>query len=161
MASRTVMRVEGLKELDADLLALAEDFKVSNARSVLRGALKDGGQLIADAGAALAPRDPATSKNKLADSYTVGSKLSRRQRQQNRKESALEVYVGPTSHPKSVQTEFGNSHQAPEPHLRPAWDANWRPALDLIVDRIKVRLEQTRKRLARKAEREAAKMKAG
>ena len=153
--AKQVFKIEGLAELDEALVALAEEFSERNAKNVLRSALKDGGQLVADAGEALAPR----LSGKLADSYTVGAKLSRRQKRANRKESQIEVYVGPTPHPKSVQTEFGNSHQAPHPHLRPAWDSTWRSALNHIVARTKERLEKTRKRLARKAEREAAKMK--
>lgn len=150
-------RIEGLKELDSALVGLAEEFSPRNAKNVLRGALKDGAQIIADAGEALAPR----LSGGLAKSYTVGSKLSRRQRKQHKKESAIEVFAGPGPAAKSVQTEFGNAHQAPEPHLRPAWDAKVMPALDLIIKRVKERVEQTRKRLVRKAEREAAKLKAG
>jgi hypothetical protein len=155
--ARDIIKVEGLKDLDAALVALADEFHPRNARSVLRGALKDGGKIIADAGEVFAPR----LSGELADSYTVGSKLSRRQKKLHNKESQIEVFVGPTPHAKSVQTEFGNAHQAPHPHLRPAWDGNWRSVLDLIVDRAKERLEKTRKRLARKAERDAAKMAAG
>lgn len=156
-SSRAMLRLGGGKELDAALKGLAEEFHPRNARNVLRGALKDGGQIIANAGEARAPRD----KGHLADSYTVGSKLSRRQRRAHKKESQIETFVGPTPHPKSVQTEFGNAHQAPHPHLRPAWDGNWSRVLDLIIKRTKERLEQTRARLARKAAREAAKMNSG
>lgn len=155
MASqKTLFKVEGLEELDQAFVGLAEEFHPRNARNVLRGALKDGGKIIADAGEANAPR----LSGKLAESYTVGSKLSRRQRRQHKKESQIEVFVGPTPHPKSVQTEFGNAHQAAHPHLRPAWDGNWKRVLELIVDRAKERLEATRKRLVRKAEREANKL---
>lgn len=156
MASqKTLFKVEGLKELDQALVALSEEFHPRNARNVLRGALKDGGKIIADAGEANAPR----LSGELADSYTVGTKLSRRQKRQHKKESQIEVFVGPTPHAKSVQTEFGNAHQAPHPHLRPAWDSNVTRVLDLIVSQIKERLEKTRARLARKAERDAAKAK--
>lgn len=153
--AKEFFKVEGLKDLDAALVGLAEEFHPRNARNVLRGALKDGGQIIADAGEANAPR----LSGQLAESYTVGSKLSRRQKKLHKKESQLEVFVGPTPHPKSVQTEFGNAHQAPQPHLRPAWDGNVMRVLDLIVERTKERLEKTRARLARKAEREAQKLK--
>jgi HK97 gp10 family phage protein len=155
-STRTTFRVEGLSELDAALIELADEFHPRNARNVLRGALKDGGQIIADAGEANAPR----LTGQLAQSYTVGAKLSRRQRGQYTRESAIETFVGPTPHPKSIQTEFGNSHQAAHPHLRPAWDANWRRVLDVITSRAAERLEATRKRLVRRAEREAAKLKA-
>ncbi|RJP54168.1 MAG: hypothetical protein C4583_03295 [Anaerolineaceae bacterium] len=153
--ARQMFTVEGLKELDEALVGLAEEFSPRNARNVLRSALRDGGQIIADAGEANAPR----LSGKLADSYMVGGKLSRRQKSQHRKESDIETFVGPTPHPKSVQTEFGNAHQAPHPHLRPAWDGNWRRVLDHIVMRAKERLESTRKRLVKKAEREAARLK--
>lgn len=152
--AKSIFKVEGLRELDAALVGLATEFAPRNARNVLRGALKDGGQIVADAGEAMAPK----LSGGLAESYTVGTKLSRRQRQMHRRESQIEVFVGPTPHPKSVQTEFGNAHQAPHPHLRPAWDANWRKALDEIVKQVRVRLEQTRARLARKAERDAARI---
>lgn len=154
---RQVFEIEGLSDLDRALVELAEEFSPRNARNVLRGALKDGGQIIADAGERLAPK----LTGGLAQSYTVGGKLSRRQKKTHKKESDIETFVGPTPHPKSVQTEFGNAHQAAQPHLRPAWDGNVRAVLDLIVTRAKERLEQTRARLARKAERLAAQMKAG
>jgi HK97 gp10 family phage protein len=153
--AKEVFKIEGLKELDAALVGLAEEFSPRNAKNVLRGALKDGAQIIADAGESLAPR----LTGGLAQSYTVGTKLSRRQRRQHKKESAIEVFAGPGPAAKGVQTEFGNAHQAPEPHLRPAWDGNWRTALNLIIERAKERLEKTRRRLVKKAEREAAKLK--
>jgi hypothetical protein len=153
--TKELIRLEGLKELDKALVGLAEEFHPRNARSVLRSSLKEGGKIIADAGEALAPR----LSGELADSYTVGSKLSRRQKRAHKKESQIETFVGPTPHAKSVQTEFGNAHQAPHPHLRPAWDANWKRVLDTITSQIAERLEKTRARLVRKAERAAAKLK--
>lgn len=151
MSRREFFKLEGLKELDQALTELPK----ATARNVLLRTLKEQGQPIADAGEANAPR----LSGKLADSYTVGTKLSRRQKKQNRKESAVEVYVGPTPHPKSVQTEFGNAHQAAHPHLRPAWDANVMRVLDGIKNALADQIEKARARLARKAAREAAKMK--
>ena len=147
-----MFKVEGLADLDEALKELPK----ATARNVLLRALKEHGQPIADAGEAAAPR----LSGKLADSYTVGTKLSRRQKKMNKKESAVEVYVGPTPHPKSVQTEFGNAHQGPHPHLRPAWDGNVRRVLDGITKSLAVQIEKTRARIARKAARLAAKMKA-
>lgn len=149
--------VEGLKELDEALVGLAEEFSPRNARNVLGNTLKDAGKPIAQAGEANAPR----LSGKLAISYTVGTKLSRRQKSKNVKKSQIERYVGPTPHAKSVQTEFGNAHQAAHPHLRPAFDSTWRQSLGIIVVRVRERVEETRKRLARKAERLAAKMNTG
>lgn len=148
---KTKFRVEGLKELQEALAELPK----ATSRNVLLRTLKGEGQAIADAGEANAP----IRSGKLADSYTVGTKLSTRQKKQHRKESSVEVFVGPTPHPKSVQTEFGNAHQSAHPHLRPAWDANWRGVLDGIKARLSEEIEKARARLARKAAREAAKMK--
>lgn len=148
--SRTVFKLEGLKELDEALSELPK----ATARNVLLRTLKEQGQPIADAGEANAPR----LTGKLADSYTVGTKLSRRQKKQTKKESHVEVYIGPTPHPKSIQTEFGNAHQAPHPHLRPAWDSNVMRVLDGIKKSLADQIEKARARLARKAAREAAKL---
>lgn len=148
--SRETFSIEGLSDLDKALSELPK----ATARNVLLRTLKEQGQPIADAGEANAPR----LSGKLADSYTVSTKLSRRQKGLHKKESMVEVFVGPTPHPKSVQTEFGNSHQAPEPHLRPAWDANWRRVLDGITKSLADQIEKSRARLARKAARAAAKM---
>jgi len=147
MAKEVVsIKIEGARELEQSLLDLAEEFSSRNAKNVLRRALRDGAQIIADAGEGNAPR----RSGKLSESYTVGTKLSKRQKTLHRKESDMEVFAGPTPHAKSVQTEFGNSHQAAHPHLRPAWDSNWRKSLDVIIEQAKVRLEATRARLVRR-----------
>ncbi|MPZ58439.1 MAG: hypothetical protein GEU91_18490 [Rhizobiales bacterium] len=150
MASQ-VFKIEGLRELDQALTELPR----AVARSALLRTLKEQGQPIAAAGAALAPRGET---GQLAQSYMVGTKLSRRQKKLNRKESMVEVYIGPTPHPKSVQTEFGNAHQAPQPHLRPAWDGNVMRVLNGIKSSLAQKIEKARARLARKAARLAAKI---
>ena len=67
-------KIEGLAELDEALTELPK----ATARNVLLRTLKAEGQRIADAGARNAPRLTGA----LAESYTVGTKLSRRQRSQ-------------------------------------------------------------------------------
>jgi hypothetical protein len=150
MMARQFFKVEGLKELDKALTELPK----ATARNVLLRTLKEQGQPIANAGEAYAPR----LSGQLAESYTVGTKLSRRQKKLHKKESHVEVFIGPTPHPKSVQTEFGNAHQAPHPHLRPAWDGNVMRVLDGIKNSLAEQIEKARARLARKAAREAAKL---
>jgi HK97 gp10 family phage protein len=145
--------VEGLSELEEALLELPK----ATARNVLIRTLKDAGQVIADAESSYAPR----LTGKLALSPSVGTKLTKRQKSKFPKESDVEVYIGPTSHPKSIQTEFGNVHQAAHPHLRPAWDGNHRKVLDDIRDTLEKEIEKARERLARKAARLAAKIEAG
>lgn len=149
MSSKTLFKIEGLKELDVALTELPK----ATSRNVLLRTLKSEGQKIADAGEAYAPR----LSGKLAESYTVGTKLSRSQRKKNKKQSHVEVYVGPTPHAKSVQTEFGNSHQSAHPHLRPAWDGNVMRVLDGIKETLAAEIEKARARLAKRAARLAAK----
>lgn len=146
-------KIEGLAELDEAL----EELKRSTARSVLLSTLKEEGKQIKDAGEALAPRD----KGGLKESYTVTTKLSRRQKGLNKKESDVEVYIGPGPAAKGVQTEFGNAHQAAQPHLRPAFDGNVMKVLESIANTLRNKIEAARARAAKKAERLAAKIAAG
>lgn len=155
MTSKTTFKWEGFKELDAALVDFADEWGVRKVKPLLTRVLKKEGQPIADAESALAPK----LTGELALSPIVSTKLSRRQKKQNRKESDVEVYIGPTPHPKSVQTEFGNAHQAAQPHLRPAWDGNVMKVLGGIKGRLTDELAKTTARLARRAARIAAKMK--
>ncbi|WP_233469463.1 HK97-gp10 family putative phage morphogenesis protein [Neorhizobium petrolearium] len=149
---RLKVRVEGLKELDKALGALPR----ATGKNVSRRALMKAGQVIADAG-----RDNAPEKEgHLKASYGVGTKLTRRQRQQHRKESPVEVFAGPND-PAAVQTEFGNEHQAAEPHLRPAWDANKDKALEIVKDELTAEIAKAVSRAERKAARAAARLARG
>lgn len=143
------VRVEGLRELDK---ALGELPRQTGKRVALK-VLKNAGGPLADAGSANAPLGPTGN---LRDSYGVGTKLTDRQGKLNRKESPVEVYIGPND-PAATQTEFGNSRQAPQPHLRPAWDAGKEKALQDIKDGLWSEIKKAADRLARKAARAAAK----
>lgn len=151
--ARQLFKIEGLSDLEEVLKELPR----ATARGVLQRTLKKQGQVIADAGEALAPK----LTGQLAQSYTVSTKLTRRQKGKHTKESDVEVFVGPTPHPKSIQTEFGNAHQAPQPHLRPAWDGNVGKVLDGIRGELAAEIEKTVARRAARAQREAAKLAAG
>lgn len=150
---RETFKLEGLAELDEALTELPK----ATARNVLLRVLKEQGKPIRDAGERNAPR----LKGGLKQSYTVSTKLSRRQKSLNKKESMVEIYIGPGPAPKGVQTEFGNAHQAAHPHLRPAFDANVMGVLKKIAENLADEIEKARKRLAKKAERLAAKIAAG
>ena len=155
---RTTFKIEGGKDLDEALSALADEFSVRNARNVMRGALDDGGKLIAETAASMAPDNPSTGGvSDLKTNIVVSGTLSKSQR--GEKGSAIERYVGPSTKAfHGMFQEFGTAHHAAHPFLRPALDSKVRSVLDLIIQRTKERLEATRKRLARKAEREAAKL---
>lgn len=149
---RTTFKIEGGKELDSALLGLAEEFSPRNARNVMRGALNDGGKIIAEAAASLAPDDPGTSgDDNLKTNIIVSGTITKSQR--GDKQSAMERYVGPTTKAfHGLFQEFGTAFHAAHPFLRPAFDSNWRRALDVIIQRTAERLETTRKRLVRNAE---------
>ncbi|KQZ00901.1 hypothetical protein ASD45_08540 [Pseudolabrys sp. Root1462] len=156
MASQ-IFKVDGLKELDAALVELADTYGEKKVKPLLTRVLKKSGEPIRAAGEANAPK--LTGRLKL--SYTVSTKLSRSQKRANVKESMVEVYVGPGPHPKGLQTEFGNAHQAPEPHLRPAFDSQVDQSLTIVKSELADDIARTTKRLGRKAARDAAKMKSG
>lgn len=149
MAKQT-FKIDGLKELDDALKELPR----ATARNVLRRTLIQQGEPIRAEGERLAPKDTGGLKR----SYTVGTKLSRRQKSQNKKESDVEVYIGPGPSAKSIQTEFGNAHQAAQPHLRPAFDSNVHRVLEGIKKDLADQIEKARERIARKAARILAKM---
>lgn len=151
--ARQTFRIEGLSELDEALSELPK----ATARAVLVRTLKEQGQPIRDAGEALAPKNTGG----LKASYTVSTKLSRRQKSQNEKESDVEVYIGPGPAAKGVQTEFGNAHQAAEPHLRPAFDNNVMQVLNGITGALAAEIEKARARLAKKSGGLIARIRAG
>lgn len=151
--ARQTFKIEGLADLDEALTELPK----ATARNVLARVLKEQGAPIKADGERNAPK----LKGGLKASYTVSTKLSRRQKGLNRKESMVEVYIGPGPAAKGVQTEFGNAHQAAQPHLRPAFDSNVMKVLGGIKDSLAAEIEKARQRLAKKAERIAAKMASG
>lgn len=147
-ATRT--RVEGLRELEAALANLPK----STGKNVLRRVLIKAAQPIESDAAANAPE----LTGRLKRNVTTSARLTKRQAGKARKlgKSAVEVHVGVTD-PAGVQDEFGNINQAPQPFLRPAWDANKDPALRTIADGLGTEVTKAATRQARKAARLAAK----
>jgi HK97 gp10 family phage protein len=119
------MKMEGFKDLEKVLMDLPQ----ASAKGVARRILKKAGAPIAAAGAGNAPQESGD----LAESYTVSTRLTKRQKAVASRPGPNEVqmYVGPND-PAAVQTEFGNDHQSPQPHLRPAWDAHKHGAIKII-----------------------------
>lgn len=147
------VKVEGLKELDRAL----SELPAATAKRLPRLALMKAGRILAEAGRAIAPKGPTGN---LKASYGVGTKLTRRQRKLHKKKSEFEVFVGPND-PAAVQTEFGNEHQAAEPHLRPAWDATQGQVLEAIKTELADGIAKSVARAERKAARLARKMATG
>jgi HK97 gp10 family phage protein len=141
MANKWV-KLEGLSELKDAL----EELPKSTRASVLRNILKDAGEPMAIDASIQAPR--RTGRLKL--SIGVSTKLSKRQRSLNKKESQVEVYVGAGPLAQATQQEFGNSHNKPQPFMRPAWDRGKQKALGRIAQLLSVEIEKARARLAKK-----------
>lgn len=152
---KETVRVDGLKELDQALGELP--------RAVARGVLRRTGlkalEPFLEDVKSLAPidADPANTPKRppgtLRDSYVSGpaSRLNPTQRRLARKESTsfVEVYAG-TNDPAGIQTEFGNVHQAAQPHARTAWDGAQGSALEIIKAELGGEIERTAERLARR-----------
>jgi HK97 gp10 family phage protein len=155
-STKTTVRVEGLAELSK---ALKELPKATSTNVLMRTLKRTGEPMRADA-EARAPRSDVEKKVHLQDTVAV-SKLSKRQRKQSKKESKVEVYVGPAALAQATAQEFGTFKDRPQPYMRPAWDGNQRGMLESIKTDLAAEIEKARARLARKAERLAAKMKAG
>lgn len=65
---------------------------------------------------------------------------------------ALSVFYG-------LFQEFGTRFHPPKPFMRPAWDAMKTRLIDIFATELGDQIEKSRKRLARKAERAAARLK--
>jgi HK97 gp10 family phage protein len=146
-----VFKVEGL----ADLQRALKELPKATGKNALRRALLKAAEPIAEDAAKAAPDDPATAGFDLHTSVVSGTKLSRRQRRQHRKQGEVEAFVGAGPLPQAHLNEFGSSHQRPQPFMRPAWEANKEKAVKSIADDLAGEIEKARKRLARKAARVA------
>ena len=123
---KTVIKVEGLKELQAALSKLPDKL----SREVQFGVLERAAAPIAARAAELAPRD----QGDLHKSITVSRRLSKRQYSLHRKADPtdVEVYVGAGSLPHAHLQEYGTKNITPQPFMRPAWDAA-RPTIVEVI----------------------------
>lgn len=138
------VKVEGLKELENAL----RDLPKANAKAVLRRTMKEAGEPVARAARGMAPKEIGY----LAESIDVSTKLSGRQSRLHKKESPVEMFIGPGPDPAAHLQEFGSGpgHVA-QPFMRPAWDQNKEKVLDTIANLTWVEIEKTVNRLAKRA----------
>lgn len=149
--AKVTFKIEGLSELQEALQELPK----ATGKNVLRRALIKAGTPMAEQARASA----RTLTKTLQRSFGVSERLASQQRKNHKKESQVEVFAGAGNLAQAIMEEFGTVHSAANPMLRPAWDAHKRSALDSIAKDLADEIEKARARLARKAEREAAKMK--
>lgn len=144
--AKTTVKIEGLKELEK---ALA-DLPKATGKATLVKVLKEAGEPLADTMSSLAPKD----EYRLAESISVGTRLTRRQRSLHKAEGGgqdfAEVFVG-TSDPAGVQQEFGNERHRAQPFGRPAWDGQKQNVLFIITHRLWVAIEDAAARVAKRA----------
>lgn len=139
------VKVEGLRDLDRALGQL----RPALAKGVLRRvAVK-----------ALQPFDKAWRENaphltgNLKESGGVGTKLTRRQAQMNRRREdrdTVEVFAGPND-PAAVPEEFGWENGRAQPFVRPAWDETKHEALEIVKRELGPEITRTAERAARRA----------
>ena len=147
------VKVEGFAEIEREM----EKLSFSVGRGVLRRSLKKAGQPMADLMKNLAPRGD-TATDRLAESITIGPKLSNRQAGQHRKmflndKSAAEMFVGPGPDPAAWKQEFGNVNHGAQSFARPAWDAEAQKTVNRLGPLLWDEMEKSVARAARKAAR--------
>jgi HK97 gp10 family phage protein len=155
-------KIEGLRELENALRELPK----ATAKNVARRALVKALTPMEARAEALAPE----LTGDLRRGFSVGTKLSRRQMQEHRREigttpvatlygwrsnpsNAVYVFMGPRGSPKSIVQEFGSATNPAQPYMRPAWDGGHAQALASIRDDLAEEIEKARARLARKTAR--------
>lgn len=146
---KTTVKIEGLKELEQQLLRL----KTGTAKGAVRRALKKAAEPMADLMRSLAPDDPSTANEDLVSSITVTSALSPRQKGMHRKmfkddRAAVEMFIGPGPLPQARFQEFGNRHHAAQPFARPAFNSDVHAMLNRVSKEMRTEIEKTIARAA-------------
>lgn len=145
MSFKATVKIDGLAQLRDGLAELPK----ATSNNVLKRALTKAAEPIRADAERLAPK----LKGGLARSIKVGTKLSKSQKSKHKKQSPVEVFVGPSGSTKSITQEFGAAHHAAQPYMRPAWDNNVGKALATVRDDIKTELDAAVARAKRKAAR--------
>lgn len=162
------VKTQGFRELERALLELPR----ATAKNVAKRALLKAAAPVVDQAKALVPvrtgnlRDSikaialsnnAAGRAAYASAMRQGlgqdaarGALRAAQRASNG-QSITTVAVGPGQQPHAHLVEFGSVNNAPQPYLRPAWDANKQKVLDSIGETLGDEIMKTAKRLARKA----------
>jgi HK97 gp10 family phage protein len=145
---KVTFKVEGLAESEAALKDLVDNLGVSNAtaKNTIKRALIYAGQPVEEAAKAAAP----VRSGKLKMSITTSTKLTRRQKSQHTPTAPIEVFVGAGPLPQAHLQEFGRSHQAPHPFLRPAVDSNIENVTRRFTEQLKLEVQKTAERARRK-----------
>ena len=145
---KTTFKVEGLADLDRQLAELSQ----SAGKGVLRRVGRMGLGPFDQTWRAKAPH----LSGQLAESGSVGSKLTRRVRKAIERENSIEVFAGPGANPQAWQQEVGNHQHAAQPFVRPAWAETKDKALEIVRTELGAEIMKAAKRKARKEAKAAA-----
>lgn len=156
MARRTVVKIEGLKEVEAALAQLPK----ATGRNVMRRVGVKRLEPIAERAGSIAAGNNWSGD--LAGSFAASAKAAGYAKRIGRKASEVEVYAGPAGRggkapPQGSQQEFGNVNHGPQASLRPAWDEEKGDILPGLADDFWEEISKAAKRIARKTARLAAK----
>ena len=141
--ARTTVRVEGLREIDKAL----GDLTKATGKNILRRVGRSRLEPMAEAARQKVPVD----QSDLKDSIAVSAKNPKR----HRKQSTVEIHMGPGRHPQAHLQEFGTLHHGPKAYMRPAWDGGKNELLTDIGRDLWSEIDKAAKRAARKAVRQA------
>lgn len=156
---RTTVKVDGLRELDAALGALAAEYGKPSGKAVMRRVADKALQPMAEAARNMAPDDPDTQGNDLKASISVGGKLTKRQAAMARKDqdkATVTRYMG-TADPAAVPQEFGTVNHPPQEFMRPAFAQHAEGAIKIVAQELGPEIEKTAGRLAKRRAKAAAK----
>ncbi|MTH76316.1 HK97 gp10 family phage protein [Paracoccus aestuariivivens] len=160
------MNIQGLADLEKAL----DNLSKSVNRSVLRKSLRKAAGPMRDMAKSLAPVDDG----ELRDSVIIGGLLNKSQKSKHRKltadeRSSIELFVGPSyklgaggrhghlvefgTEPHIVGGVFAGAQHpgtAPQPFMRPAFDAEARPTVDRLAPLLWAEIEAAIKRQAKR-----------
>lgn len=162
MAGRTVVRLEGFKELERALRELPKATGKNVLRKVAKGALEP----MANMAKASAP----VEYGDLRDSITVSSTRTARAKTKKARlvgstfrsdpSTGIQMAMGPSAGKGVLNyatfVEFGTVDAGAFPYMRPAWDSGAHPALEYIKANLKIEIDKAAKRYAKKLAKRAA-----
>lgn len=143
--------LSGFRELDETFYELGKTLGKNVLRRVGRRALEP----MADAARANVAVRTGTLKRQI----NVGTTLARSQRAKASRsggtfrqeaQDGVTVYMGPGQDPAAIQEEFGNAHQAADPFMRPAFDAEAENTITRVAEGLWPEIEKAAAKRARK-----------
>lgn len=151
--------LDGFKQLDETFYELGKTLGKSVLRRVGRAALEP----MADVARGIVKVRTGTLQRQI----NVGTTLARSQRSKAKRaagggdfrldtKNGVTIYMGPGQDPAAIQEEFGNSHQAADPFMRPAFDAEAQGTIRRIGEGLWPEIEKTAAKRSRKLARKAA-----